>query len=100
MLRSGGTLAVYANDGDAPLELPVRAYMTLNARLQFMLLYTLSPAEIAEGAADVVAAIDALAVGEAAGLPLHRYPLERTADAHEAVERGVTGKVLIDFSAP
>jgi NADPH2:quinone reductase len=39
-----------------------------------------------------------VAVGEAAGLPLHHFPLERAADAHAAVERGVVGKVLIDVA--
>ena len=29
---------------------------------------------------------------------MHRFPLERTADAHRAVEDGVTGKVLIDVT--
>ncbi len=100
VLRTAGTIAIYANDGDTPFELPPRSYMTLNARLQFVLLYTIPPAALASAAADVVAAIDALAVGEEAGLPLHRYPLERTADAHTAVERGVVGKVLIDVTAP
>ncbi|HUG51813.1 MAG TPA: NADPH:quinone reductase, partial [Terrimesophilobacter sp.] len=37
----------------------------------------------------------ALAVGEEAGLPLHRFDLAHTADAHSAVEDGVVGKVLI-----
>jgi NADPH:quinone reductase len=32
-------------------------------------------------------------------LPLHRFPLERTADAHAAVEGNVVGKVLIDVTA-
>ncbi len=40
----------------------------------------------------------ALDVGEAAGLPLTRFPLERTADAHDAVEAGTVGKVLIDVT--
>jgi NADPH:quinone reductase len=38
-----------------------------------------------------------LEVGEDAGLPLHRFPLERTADAHAAVEGGAVGKVVIDL---
>lgn len=38
----------------------------------------------------------AMGVGEQAGLPVHRYPLERTADAHRASEEGVVGRVLID----
>lgn len=30
-------------------------------------------------------------------LPLHRFPLEHTADAHDAVESGAVGKVVIDI---
>ena len=41
----------------------------------------------------------ALRGGEEAGLPWHRYPLERTADAHDAVQSGVVGKVLIEVGA-
>jgi NADPH2:quinone reductase len=40
----------------------------------------------------------ALRVGADAGLPLHRFPLERTADAHAAVEASAVGKVLVDVS--
>lgn len=29
--------------------------------------------------------------------PLHRFPLARTGDAHDAVEAGTIGKVLIDI---
>ncbi len=58
VLRTAGTIATYANEGEAPLELPVRSYMTLNARLQFVLLYTIPPAALTAGAADVVAAVD------------------------------------------
>jgi NADPH2:quinone reductase len=39
----------------------------------------------------------ALRVGEDAGLPLVRFALEHTADAHDAVEAGAVGKVLIDL---
>ena len=47
---------------------------------------------------DVAAAVadGAMPVGEEAGLPLHRFPLEDTAAAHAAVEGGAVGKVLID----
>jgi NADPH:quinone reductase len=34
-------------------------------------------------------------VGAEAGLPLIRFPLERTADGHAAVEANAVGKVLI-----
>ena len=42
------------------------------------------------------AADGTLPVGERAGLPLHRFPLELTADAHVAVKENTVGKVLID----
>lgn len=100
VLRPGAAIAIYANDGDRPFELPVRDYMTLNARLQFVLLYSAPPVALRNAAEDVIAAIGSLAVGADAGLPLHRFPLERSADAHDAVESGVVGKVLIDVADP
>ena len=33
-----------------------------------------------------------------AGLPVHHFPLADAAKAHAAVERGITGKVLIDVA--
>jgi NADPH2:quinone reductase len=98
VLRTGGAIAIYAGDAGNELSLDVRSYMALNARLQFVLLYTVPPAALTAGAEVVVAALDALPVGEAAGLPLHRFPLERIAAAHDAVESGVVGKVLVDVA--
>jgi len=99
VLTRAGTIAIYAANPGDELRVDIRALMGLNARLQFVLLYSVPPAALAAGADDVVAAIAALPVGEEAGLPLHRYPLEQTAAAHEAVEHGAVGKVLIDVSA-
>ena len=96
VLRPRGTIAVYANDRGGPFELDVRRSMGLNARYQFVLLYTVGWDRIRAAAADVNQAVEqgAFRVGEAAGLPLHRFPLEETAAAHAAVERGSVGKVL------
>ena len=41
----------------------------------------------------------ALRVGEEHGLPLSRFRLEETAAAHDAVEQGTIGKVLIDVAS-
>jgi len=41
-------------------------------------------------------AAGALGVGDEAGLPLRRFPLEQTAAAHDAVQAGAVGKVLIE----
>ena len=49
---------------------------------------------------DIAAALkdDALPVGATAGLPLHRFPLEQTDAAHDAVENTLVGKALIDVA--
>jgi NADPH:quinone reductase len=95
-----GSVAVYADDGGAPLSLPVRPLMMANARWQFVLVYT-APKDWKRRAVDDVSAAvldGAVRVGEEAGLPVHHFPLERTAEAHAAVEAGAVGKVLIDVT--
>ena len=96
---NGGTIAIYANNGGDTFPVDVRRTFGLNLRYQFLLLYTLAPALLAAATEDVTAAVaaGALRVGETAGLPLHHYPLDATAAAHDAVERGAVGKVLIDI---
>ena len=100
VLAPNGTVAVYATDGGTELELNVRELMSRNLRYQFVLVYTVPRAAKDQAVADVAVAVadGALEVGEHVGLPLHRFPLERTADAHDAVERGAVGKVLVDIS--
>jgi NADPH2:quinone reductase len=96
-----GAVAMYADDGGAEITVPVRLQMTANARWQFVLVYT-EPRRAKEiGVEDVNAAVldGAVRVGEDAGLPLHVFPLEQTAQAHQAVQDGAIGKVLIDVTA-
>jgi NADPH2:quinone reductase len=101
VLRTGGTISTYANDGGKPVELDVRQNMVLNTRFQFLVLYTVGPQALAAAAEDVAAAVrdSALPVGAEHGLPLIRFPLDRTADAHRAVESGAVGKVLVDITS-
>ncbi|MFG1604091.1 NADPH:quinone reductase [Actinoplanes sp. NPDC049265] len=98
VLRTRGTICTYANDGGKPVELDVRQNMMLNTRFQFMVLYTVGAAALRAGAEDIAAAVrdGALPVGEEHGLPLTRFPLDRTADAHRAVQDGAVGKVLVN----
>jgi NADPH2:quinone reductase len=98
VLAPNGTVAVYAADGGNELELSVGELTFRNVRYQFVLVYTVAREAKEQAVADVTAAAadHALPVGEDAGLPLHRFPLEQTADAHAAVEGGIVGKVLID----
>ncbi|MFI6345591.1 NADPH:quinone reductase [Streptomyces sp. NPDC050560] len=84
-------ISVYAAGADVPL--PVRALMTPNVTLRFVLLYGVPPRDLADAVDEVGAA---LAAGALTPLPVHRYPLAETAAAHEAVESGAMGKVLVD----
>jgi NADPH:quinone reductase len=100
VLAPNGTAAVYATDRREPMRIDVRPAMSKNLRWRFLLTYTAPDDAKAAAVAGVSAAVaaGALRIGEEAGLPVTRFPLERTADAHRAVEAGTTGKVLIDVT--
>ena len=97
VLANCGTVAMYAATGDEAISILARPMMVANARWQFVLVYTVPAAAKAIAVNDVSAAVAAGAVkaGPEAGLPLHRYPLAETAQAHRAVQDGAVGKVLI-----
>ena len=84
-------IVTYAADGQDP-ELPVRACMSANVTLRFVLLYRFPQAALDQAAADITAA---LGDGALTPLPAHKFLLEDAAAAHEAVEKGVNGKVFI-----
>ena len=91
VIAPNGVVAIYAADGD--LATPVRPLMVRNACLRFVLVYNV-PAEWLARAVDDVSA--ALAGGDLSELPAHRFALDDIAAAHEAVEGGAVGKVLVD----
>ncbi|MCV7420497.1 NADPH:quinone reductase [Mycobacterium yunnanensis] len=95
--KNRASIAIYANNGGDTLGLDIRANMMVNARYQFLILYTVGEEALRHAREDLTAAAaaGALGVGEDAGLPLHFFDLKETAAAHDAVEAGVTGKVLI-----
>ena len=100
VVKPRASIAIYANDGGREFGLDVRQNMIKNLRYQFVLLYSVGEAALTAAVEDITQALldGALPVGEDAGLPLHRFPLENTADAHQAVQDGAVGKVLIDVS--
>ena len=99
LVAHNGSVAVYADDG-TPMTLPVRPLMVPNARWQFVLVYTLPPRAKGNAVDDVSDAVldGAVRVGSEAGLPLHHFPLDQAAQAHQAVQDAVVGKVLIDVT--
>jgi NADPH2:quinone reductase len=84
-------IACYAAEPTAP-ELPVRELMTRNMLLRFMLLYTMPETAFQQATADITGA---LAAGLLTPLPTTVFPLDEAAAAHDAVEAGTVGKVLI-----
>ncbi|MEH0938348.1 NADPH:quinone reductase [Micromonospora psammae] len=97
LLRPGGAVCVYADDGGDEVTLPIRPLMVPNARWQFVLVYTEPAVAKARAVRDVSAAVaqGAVRVGADAGLPLHHHPLAETAVAHQAVEDSLVGKALL-----
>ena len=100
VVKPRATIAMYANDGGKPISIDIRPAMMLNLRYQFSMLYTEGTDVMRSAAEDVNEAIrhGALPIGPDAGLPLHRFTLDETAAAHDAVESGIVGKVLIDVA--
>jgi NADPH2:quinone reductase len=89
--RAGTTIMTYAAEAADPV-LPVRACMSGNITLKFMLVYTVPSAALDRAAADITAA---LAAGELTGLPVHKFPLADIVAAQEAAEAGAVGKVIV-----
>ncbi|MEJ8282213.1 NADPH:quinone reductase [Pseudonocardia spirodelae] len=94
VLRTGGQVASYAATPQDP-QLPVRALMGANAVLRFVLLYTVPRPVLAAAARGLVAAAGH---GALTPLPVTRFGIDDVAAAHEAVEAGTTGKVVVDVA--
>jgi len=87
----GTVIVTYAAEPADPV-LPVRACMTANVVLRFILLYRLPAGALDQAAADISAA---LAEGALTELPSQRFPLPDIVAAHEAAEAGPVGKVFV-----
>jgi NADPH:quinone reductase len=87
-------IVTYAAEPADPV-LPVRACMTANVTLRFVLLYGVPPAALDHAARDITTA---LTDGKLTELPVTRFALDDIAKAQEAVEAGTLGKVLIELA--
>jgi NADPH2:quinone reductase len=89
--RPGGTIVTYAAEPSDP-ALPVRACMTANVLMRFVLLYGVAPEALGQAASDIGAA---LADGALTELPARRFGLPDIVAAHEAAEAGPVGKIFV-----
>src|SRR3954454_4607434 len=95
-----GAVAIYADDGGPTVTIPIRPMMGPNARWQFVLVYTEPNDAKVAGIEDVNAAVadGAVRIGPEVGLPVHRFPLAETANAHAELESSPTGRVLVSVA--
>ena len=91
VIKPGSMIVTYAAEPADPV-LPVRAFMTANVTMRFVLLYGVPRAALRQAAEDVTAA---LADGALTELPVHRFGLADIVAAQEAAEAGPLGKVLV-----
>ena len=91
VLKPGSMIVTYAAEPADPV-LPVRAFMTGNVTMRFVLLYGVPRAALRRAAEDITAA---LADGALTELPVHRFPLSAIVAAQEACEASPLGKVLV-----
>ncbi len=87
-------IVAYAADPDDVAAVPVRRLMAANLTLRFMLLYTVPAAALTDA---IERTSSALAAGALTALPIHRFSLDQIAAAHDAVEQGAVGKVVVDL---
>lgn len=87
-------ITAYAATADDVVEVPIRQMMGPNLVLRFMLLYTIPPRQLR---AAIERTSDAVAAGALTTLPIHRFKLDQITEAHDAVEQGAVGKVVLDL---
>jgi len=89
--KVGTVIASYAIDGPDPV-LPMRACMTAGIVLRFMLLYTVPAARRRE----LIAVVNDALAAHALPTPRHSiFDLNDIVHAHEAMEAGSSGRILI-----
>jgi NADPH2:quinone reductase len=94
VLTTNGTIAAYASEGDSNPAIPFYAMMSRGITIRLVLVFNMPPAALARAARDICTV---LARGTFRHPAIERFPLDRTAAAHEAVESGrVVGKAVVE----
>jgi NADPH2:quinone reductase len=91
---AGASITSYAAGDDSVANVPVRRLMASSILLRFMLLYVVPKRDLRDA---ITRTQKAVAAGALTTLPLVRFSLEQAAQAHDAVEQGAVGKVVIDL---
>ncbi|HUD36745.1 MAG TPA: NADPH:quinone reductase [Streptosporangiaceae bacterium] len=91
VIAPNSEIVTYASTPTDPV-VPVRACMSANVTLRFVLLYGIPSPAFDQAVAGITAA---LAAGALTELPVHRYDLDDIVAAQDAVQAGAVGKVVV-----
>lgn len=92
-LAQHAVVSSYASDPAPTMTFPIQQLRRQNVTMRFMLAYFLTPAMLDAALRDISAALADEALSP---LPGPRFTLDEIVLAHEAVEQGAVGKVLVD----
>ena len=96
VLKTGGVIAAYASDAVPEPKVPFYALAYTGACARFVLVFIMPEAAKRQAIADIGRWLEA---GELRHYIARRFPLAETVAAHEAMERGVTGNVVLEMGA-
>lgn len=96
VIANNGTLVAYGSDADPNPRIPFYAFMQKDVLFRMAILYTAPQALLTRAGNELVGLLEQ---GRLQHQIAARFPLERTAEAHEMQESGrVIGKILIDVA--
>ncbi|MGH9121047.1 MAG: NADPH:quinone reductase [Acidimicrobiales bacterium] len=90
-LSPHAVISAYASEANDP-TIPERRLMTANVTIHFVLVYNLTPAMLVQATSGITGALQA---GAISAMPTQTFPLDEIAAAHDAVQAGAVGSVLI-----
>jgi NADPH2:quinone reductase len=93
VLRANGVIAAYASEGDPDPAIPFYPMMAGGITVRMVLVLIMPEPAVTRAASDLTALMRRGALRHRIAA---RLPLERTAEAHELVERGAVGKVIVE----
>lgn len=92
MLKPGGVIAAYSSDAEPEPVLPFWPLVLLNSTVHFVIVYVMDWAAHEAAIASITEGLEGGWLRHNVGTVL---PLERIAEAHEAVEQGRGGKTVV-----
>ena len=92
-VRIGGTIATYASQAMPEPKLPFYEIMYRNLVIRTLVVFQLPDQLLAQATREIT---DCLSAGQLTHEIGERFPLSETVRAHQAVENGAVGKVLVE----